>query len=78
MGRAIRKNGEVLELQRWAEELGFVCEYGSKHLVFRRPNTMPVFSAKSPSCYRACLNTRRDLKHAIIESEQRQKLREAA
>jgi len=73
--RKVRKDGELLALIVWAKEFGFVCEKGKTHLVFRRPNTQPVFVASTPSCWRARKNNRRDLKHAMIESEQRQQAR---
>jgi hypothetical protein len=62
------------ELIEYAKSLGFSCEMsGGGHLCFRRPNTMPVFASQSPSCKHARKKTRGDLKHALIEAEQRQK-----
>jgi hypothetical protein len=77
--RRIQGDHEFRDLVEWAKTLGFTCERKKKsgHYVFRRPNTMPVFAASTASCARARLNNRRDLKHAIAESEQRQREREA-
>lgn len=72
-------DNDLRDLIAWAKEQGFTCEKTKKsgHYVFRRPNTMPVFAASTASCARARLNNRRDLKHAIAESEQRQREKEA-
>lgn len=78
MGKPVRNGNELRELLAWAKERGFTCDIsGGSHLVFRRPHTMPVFASYTPSCMFARQKTRRDLKHALIESEQRQQLKEA-
>ena len=77
MGRPVRKGTDLRQLLLWAKERGFNCEIsGGSHLVFRRPNTMPVFASQTPSCIFARRKTKQDLKHAIAESEQRRQLRE--
>ena len=78
--RPVGKGGDndLRDLIAWAKQFGFVCEQTrGNHLVFRRPSTMPVYVALTASCHRARQNNRRDLKHAIRESEQRKQLREA-
>ncbi|MNC10509.1 hypothetical protein D3C75_581620 [compost metagenome] len=75
----VRKGADMRVLLAWAKELGFECGLsGGSHLVFRRPNTMPVFASLTPSCQFARHKTKRDLKYAIQESEQRQQLRGVA
>lgn len=77
MGAPVRKCVDLQGLIEWAKEFGFIFDSSGKtHFVFRRPNTMPVYVAKTPSCHRARLNNRRDLKRALKESEEQQLLRE--
>lgn len=72
MGKLVRQGTELRNLLAWAKERGFECERtGADHLVFRRPETMPVFASFTPSCKFARQKTMRDLKHALIDSEQR-------
>lgn len=68
----VRQGSETRELLAWAKELGFICEAtGNSHLVFRRPDTMPVYASLTPSCQYARKKTKRDIRHALVESEQR-------
>lgn len=67
-----RKGSELRELIEYAKSLGFTCETtGGGHLCFRRPHTMPVFASQTPSCCYARRKTRGDLKHALIEADNR-------
>lgn len=73
-----RKGSDMRELIEYAKSLGFTCETsGGGHLCFRRPNTMPVYASQSPSCIHARKKTRGDLRHALNESAERQRQRDA-
>lgn len=68
-----RQGTDFRDLVEWAKALGFECEMTKgNHIVFRRPNTAPVFASMTPGCPYARQNTRRDLKRALAEAEQRQ------
>lgn len=68
-----RQGSEFRALVQWAAKLGFTCDLtNGKHLVFRRPNTRPVYASYSPSCYFARENTKGDLRRALREAEARQ------
>lgn len=74
---SVKRNGsEVRKLVAWAKDQGFHCERTKgSHIVFRRPNTVPVYSTLSPSCHHAYGNTRAELKRALRDAEQ---IKEAA
>jgi hypothetical protein len=72
MNAPVRNGAELRELILWAKARGFTCNTtGGTHLVFRRPNTRAVYASLTPSCPHARKNTRRDLKRALAEAEQR-------
>lgn len=67
-----RKGSDLRKLLQWAKALGFTCETGGRHLIFRRHNTRAVYASSTPSCQYGHANTRRDLLRAVAEAEQTQ------
>lgn len=67
-----RQGTDFRELVEWAKSQGFTCDTtGGDHLIFRRPNTRPIYASRTPSCSFARKKTRRDLQRAMAEADQR-------
>ena len=64
-----RNGSELRVLIAWAKRLGFSCDVGGKHLIFRRPNTRHVYASYTPSCPHARKRTRQDILRALAEAE---------